>query len=279
MKKKTIPILVMMLMIATTASPVLGSSVQHDGQDEYNTLGNLDVTLDVAITTDWVNGWQDHGLRIKEFALNGTVYAYSEISSDDLFGLYFQQRWHYNSGTGLEFKWEWAWTIGEHWSSAASWSWWQIGLDYGKGVGIIETLVDNVSLGYSNWFAIDNTQPNKPTIEGPVEGEIRTEYEYKFTGIDPDGFDISYFVEWGDGTDSGWTDYVASGTEVALKHTWDEEGTFVIRCKVKDLVDSESDWEVLEISMPKTYEKTLWSLIEKLFDWFEQMFGRAILTI
>jgi len=252
MKKKIIPFLVMTLMIVTTALPVLAESAQYggSGQNEYTTLGNRDVNLDVAITTDWVNGWQDHGLLIREFALDGKVWAYSEISSEDLYGMYFTQRWWYDNGTGLENKWEWSWTIGEHWTSSASWSWWQIGLDYGKGVGIIETLVDNVSLGYSNWYAIDNTQPNTPTIDGETEGKKGVEYEYNFTATDPDRFDISYFVDWGDNTTTDWTEYVASGTEVKLKHTWDKKGDYTIRCKVRDLAYNESDWGILEISMP-----------------------------
>jgi len=275
MKKKIIPFLVMTLMITTTALPVLAESAQYEGsgQNEYTTLGNRDVNLDVAITTDWVIDWQNHGLLIREFALDGEVWAYHEISGDDLYGLYFEQTWWYDNGTGLENKWSWAWTITEHWTSSATWSWWQIGLDYGPGVGYVECLIDNVSIGQTNWYAIDNTQPNKPTIDGETAGKKGVEYEYNFTATDPDGFDISYFVDWGDNTTSDWTEYVASGTEVKLKHTWDKKGDYTIRCKVRDLAYNESDWGILEISMPKNKAINFnFNLLEWLFERFPNAF-------
>lgn len=271
--KKIIPILVMMLMIAGTALPVLGSIEQYEGSGQNNSkLVNRELTLDVAITTDWVIDWQNHGLRIKEFPLDGEVWAYHEISSDDLFGLYFEQIWWYDNGTGLENKWSWAWTINEHWTSSATWSWWQIGLDYGKGVGIVECRIDNVSLGYTNWYAIDNTQPTKPTIDGEVEGQIEVEYEYTLAAIEPDGHDISYYVDWGDETNSGWTDFVASGTEETLTHTWMEEGDYIIQCKVKDLFDNESEWETLEITMPVSQQTTSYPILERIVARFPNAF-------
>ncbi len=163
--------------------------------------------------------------------------------------------------------------IPEHWASCWSYTYWQIGLDYGKGVGYIEVLADGVSIGRSNWYAMDNTAPNEPTIEGTTEGETGTTYEYTIVGTDPDGFDVSYFVDWGDGTDSGWTEFVDSGTEITLTHTWAEDGDYVVKCKVKDLVDSESDWVTLEVSMPY-YRTPFRDFIEILFNWFiSQFFG------
>ena len=269
--RKTIPFLVMMLLIAGTALPVLGNIEQYEfsGRNNSNPV-NRDLTLDVAITTDWVNGWQDHGLRVREFSIDEDVYAYSEISSDDLYGLYFTQRWWYDNGTGLENKWEYSWKILDHWTSSASWSWWAIGLDYGKGVGYIETLIDNASLGNSNWYAIDNTQPDKPTIDGEVEGQIDVEYEYILSVIEPDGHDISYYVDWGDETNSGWTDFVTSGTEETLAHTWIEEGDYTIQCKVKDLFNNESEWETFEITMPVSKQ-----VINPLFQMLLERFPNA----
>ena len=223
--------------------------------------------MDVCITTDYVNGWQDHGLRIKEWPLDGQVWVYAEFHNADLFGIEMIQRWWYDSGTGLENKWDSIWVVDGHWGSAYMWSWWEIGLDFGKGVGYIEMLADGVSIGVSNWYAMENTQPNKPTIVGDASGAAGQEYEYKFTGTDPDGFDISYYVDWGDETNSGWTDFVASGTEVKLKHTWAEEGDYTITCKIKDLVDHESEEATLAISMPKN-KAFNFNLLESLFERF-----------
>jgi hypothetical protein len=257
MKGKIISILVTALLITTFAAPVIGISVKK----AQETIGDRDVSLDVAITTDWVDDWQQHGLLIREFALDGEVWAYHEISSDDLFGLYFEQTWWYDNGTGLEDKWSWAWTITEHWTSSATWSWWQIGLDYGPGVGYVECLIDNVSIGVSNWYAIDNHQPDDPTIEGPTSGSAGTAIDYEFTGTDPENYDeISYYVDWGDDTNSGWTEYVAPGTMVTLDHTW-EKGDYTITCKTRDLAHNESNEVTLDISIPRNrpveYRNTL----------------------
>ncbi len=267
MKKIEITLLVMMLLIATISLPALGMSSQINKQSEKNMVSSVDVTLGDCYTTDYVNGWQDTGLRIKEWPLDGEVHAYVEVYADDLSGVLLTHRWWYDNGTGLENKWDWEWTIPEPWDSCWSYTYWQIGLDYGKGVGYIEVLADGVSIGVSNWYAMENTQPNKPTIVGDTSGKAGEECEYKFTGTDPDGFDISYYVDWGDETNSGWTDFVASGTEVKLKHTWAEEGDYTITCKIKDLVDHESEEATLAISMPKN-KAFNFNLLESLFERF-----------
>ena len=33
-------------------------------------------------------------------------------------------------------------------------------------------------------------------------------------------------------------------------HTWDEEGTFIVQAKAKDIFDAESEWGTLEVTMP-----------------------------
>ena len=162
----------------------------------------------------------------------------------------------------------------EHWSSCGTWTWWAIGLDYGKGAGYIEVLINGEHLGQTNWYAVGNTKPNTPTITGQTEGKIKEEYEYTFTATDPDGFDkVSYFIDWGDGTTSGWTDYVSSGTEVKLSHAWSEKGTYTIKCKVRDLAYNESDWATMQVSMPKHYEFPI-IFLEKIFNWLQQLIVR-----
>jgi hypothetical protein len=274
MKKKILPIVVMMLMIAGSAVPVFGEIIKvgNAGQKEHTAVVGRDVSLDVAITTDWVNGWQDHGLRVREFPLDGTVWAYSEISATDLYGMYFTQKWYYDNGTGLEFKWEWSYTIPDHWTSGASWSWWQIGLDYGRGQGFIETLVDNVSLGISNWYAMGNRQPNKPTMTGEDNGKIKTTYHYNLTGTDPDGFNLSYFVDWGDNTTTGWTPFTPSGVAITVDHSWAKKGTYTITCKVKDRAENQSASATLSVTMPYSYDIPWMHFWERLFQRFPHAF-------
>ena len=53
----------------------------------------------------------------------------------------------------------------------------------------------------------DNEAPAIPSQpSGSVEGEIGLDYTYSTDTTDPEGDDIEYLFDWGDGTDSGWID-------------------------------------------------------------------------
>jgi parallel beta-helix repeat protein len=97
-----------------------------------------------------------------------------------------------------------------------------------------------------------NRPPNKPNKpSGPSSGEAGTEYEYTTSTTDPNGDDISYWFDWGDGSNSGWTEFVTSGTEGSASHTWTEEGNYQIRVKAKDVHGAESPWsDPLLATMP-----------------------------
>ena len=95
-----------------------------------------------------------------------------------------------------------------------------------------------------------NNQPEIPRITGPINGNIGTEYNYTFSSFDSEGDNVFYYVEWGDGTDSGWLGPYSYGHEITVSHTWDEEDTYTIRAKAKDIFDAESEWGTLEITMP-----------------------------
>jgi PKD repeat protein len=103
------------------------------------------------------------------------------------------------------------------------------------------------------WIYIQetNSPPNTPTIDGPTSGETDTSCEYTFSAIDPDGNDVYFYIEWGDGTDSGWIGPYESGEEVTKTHIWNKRGNYTIKAKAKDVFDEESDWGYLEVKMPK----------------------------
>ena len=96
-----------------------------------------------------------------------------------------------------------------------------------------------------------NNPPITPTIAGPSNGKIGETYTYTFSTTDPDDDEITYYVNWGDDTNSGWIGPYSSGEQLNLSHCWDEKGTYSIRVKAKDVFDAESDWTTLEVSMPK----------------------------
>lgn len=85
--------------------------------------------------------------------------------------------------------------------------------------------------------------PNKPSSpDGPSEGAVDVEYEFSTKTKDPQGDDVYYLFQWGDGTDSGWLGPFPSDTQQSASHTWDEEGEYRIKVKAKDENGAESVW-------------------------------------
>ena len=84
--------------------------------------------------------------------------------------------------------------------------------------------------------------PNKPVISGPTIGTVNILYSYTFNSNDPDGDDIYYYINWGDGSYENWIGPYASGEIVTVLHFWSEKGTYKIQAKAKDDNTGESTW-------------------------------------
>lgn len=96
--------------------------------------------------------------------------------------------------------------------------------------------------------------PNKPaTPIGPRWGRIGVTYSYISWAIHPDGNDVEYLFDWGDGTNSGWIGPYHSGDAVTVSHTWSHRGSFPIKVQARDAISGEvSVWsESLPVGMPK----------------------------
>ena len=116
-----------------------------------------------------------------------------------------------------------------------------------------------------------NFPPYTPIIEGKrrfKEGE-GGQYPYTIYSIDPDEDDVSYLINWSDGTQQ-WTGFYKSGEEFTINVTIPQldKGTYIIfKVKAKDVNGTESDWAVLEITVPRTRPSSLlW------FEWFLDCF-------
>jgi hypothetical protein len=95
--------------------------------------------------------------------------------------------------------------------------------------------------------------PNKPsTPSGPVNGVVGTSYNYSSFTSDPDGDQIFYLFDWGDGTDSGWIGPFNSGDTGSAGHKWNFKGTYNIKVKAKDTYNAESVWSnPLSVTIPR----------------------------
>ncbi len=115
----------------------------------------------------------------------------------------------------------------------------------------------DITISIINNEALENNPPEKPSINGPSTGNKDTEYEYTFSTSDPDGDDVFYYIDWGDNSSNEWLGSFKSGEEVKSSHIWDEDGEYIIRIKSKDMDNAESDWETLEVTMPKNKSTVL----------------------
>lgn len=115
-----------------------------------------------------------------------------------------------------------------------------------------------------------NNPPEKPIITGPTKGKPGINYNFDFTNcIDPDEDDLTYQVEWGDGSfDEG---FVESGGAFTLSHSWIEKGDYIIKARLVDKYGAEGDWATLEVSLTKI-RTSQFNLISYLFFQFTNIF-------
>jgi photosystem II stability/assembly factor-like uncharacterized protein len=119
----------------------------------------------------------------------------------------------------------------------------------------------------------NNNPPNAPTIIGTTGGKPGIEYTYTFNTVDPDGDDILYCIQWGDGTKEICIGPYHSGEDATASHIFDEEGSYTIRAKAEDTNEAESPWGELEITMPRNKILNLnRNLFTRLFNWFPNAF-------
>jgi len=110
-----------------------------------------------------------------------------------------------------------------------------------------------------------NNPPNKPsTPSGQTNGKIGRQYFYTTNTTDPDGDQIYYLWDWGDGSTSIWFGPYDSGITMNTHHNWTVKGSYSIKVKAKDIYGNESVWsDPLPITMPFSYHWTLLQLLQR----------------
>ena len=85
--------------------------------------------------------------------------------------------------------------------------------------------------------------PNTPDApDGPDEWVVNAEGEFSAVATDPDGDDIYYMFDWGDGEFSDWVGPYTSGQRGYAQHTWTELGVYEVKAKAQDEYNAKSDW-------------------------------------
>ena len=141
-----------------------------------------------------------------------------------------------------------------------------------------------IILGVKPAFAVtkygNNNPPESPMINGPVGGKVGYEYEFFFSAVDPEGDNVSFYVEWGDGTNDGWSDYVESGLDKMYSHIWFKPNDYFIRCKAKDIYGKEIEIEVIDFIRDEVKFTSIDHLIEQIskdVDYTKQIMVKMIM--
>jgi plastocyanin len=114
-------------------------------------------------------------------------------------------------------------------------------------------LTSNWSNGMTVVVSAANRPPSTPTVSGPSTVTKGISAEFIATTTDPDGDMIQYYFDFGDGTNSGWTAMVNSGTSAHVNHTWANKGTYIVKAKARDTSGAESAYGSLSIKVPFSF--------------------------
>jgi len=83
-------------------------------------------------------------------------------------------------------------------------------------------------------------KPTKPT--GPTTGVINENCTFSTSTVDPDGDQVYYKWDWGDGNTSEWLGPYNSGETTQASHKWLGLGSYIIKVKARDTLGATSDW-------------------------------------
>jgi hypothetical protein len=89
---------------------------------------------------------------------------------------------------------------------------------------------------------IPSNPPNIPILTGPVYVVVNQLATYTVVTTDPDDDDVYYYIDWGDGTNTGWIGPYDSGTSNQSTHKWTGLGNYIVKAKAKDIFGVQSGW-------------------------------------
>lgn len=103
--------------------------------------------------------------------------------------------------------------------------------------------------------------------QGPSSGRRWRSYEYTASTTDPEGDDVYYLFDWGDGTYSGWLGPYESGETITASYSWGARGDYRIRVMAKDDSGQLSEWsDPMPVEMPKASSPLL-QMLDMLLGW------------
>ena len=114
-----------------------------------------------------------------------------------------------------------------------------------------------------------NEPPTAPDIDGPDTGKPNVELCWTFHSEDPNGNEVKYHIDWGNGK-SEETDYYPSCTPVEVCHTYAEKGTYTITAYANDTKGLTGDDSTFKVKIPRT-RSIYYSRLYRLFERFPML--------
>lgn len=104
-------------------------------------------------------------------------------------------------------------------------------------------------LGLGNafyWMTLNmtygNAPPNEPSKPSGMPFWFRNRaLRFTTSATDPNGDQLKYIFNWGDGTNSK-TNLISSGTKAKASHVWSKPGKYLVKCQATDVNGESSDW-------------------------------------
>lgn len=91
----------------------------------------------------------------------------------------------------------------------------------------------------------ENEGPATPIIGGDASGRVNEPLGFFINGSDPDDSHLYFFVDWGDGSNSGWIGPFPIENNIDVTHSFTSAGSYQIRVKSQDSTENESNWSNL----------------------------------
>jgi len=85
--------------------------------------------------------------------------------------------------------------------------------------------------------------PFQPSVlQGATAAGRGISLNFATVAPDPEGDQVYYQWDWGDGNTSSWLGPYAFGEHAETDHQWQENGSYDIKVRAKDIYEKESDW-------------------------------------
>jgi hypothetical protein len=144
---------------------------------------------------------------------------FNASNSYDPDGFIIHYGWSFGDGETGEGE-----TLTHHYAHAGLY---QVTLQVIDNLGVLDIALTNASI------IILNRPPASPLIAGPTNGSTNTDYSYVFGSTDADNDEITYIINWGDGT-TFETGFLPNGQYFSMTHRWDGAGDYTITVTASD---------------------------------------------